>query len=350
MGSVIGSEQLAEPYRFAHILATGKIGLYLVDGATRRLLDWPVSNVAWRKPERYDGAKTMASIIALWGARADGGIFEGGLFRAITPNVPPEDYHSFADSESNAEFKWFAAGWHPHIAMLNLSFNDHARLFGGSYHNPSSEFTDRDVSDTAVALSDTRRTTGAGIVLPYISNAPQGHVSATSDTDAHGNPGLGSRVQSNFATDPFYARSRHIACLAGGFGLDTPANIFSTDRYFGTNHSEMFRRLIASELRWANKNHLVTVVFMTIFDVRQGHGGNSPDIDFMRGVRMEVDYLKQSHALPTYWAVGQYSNGPADTNKPDTDTTPNSISSVADWVARHAPTSVSRPPDLTCCR
>lgn len=350
MSSVVGSDQLSDLRRFPHLLATENIGLYLVDGATRRLLDWPDDNSAWVKPAGYDGPTLMKAMIAAWGRRAGGGIFEGGESRALTPSVPVSDYKSFPDSEAGAMLRWFAAGWHPHIVMLNLGYNDHAPLFGGSYRNPSSEFTERDVRDTFIALRDVRNITKAELVLPYISNAPQGHVSDSSDVDIHGNPGLGSRIQSDYATDPFYDNSRRIALEAGGFGIDTPANIFSTDHYYDHVHSEMFRRLVASEIRWANAHHLTTAVFMTIFDVQHGKAGNGPDARFMEGVQREVRYLKDAGALPTYWIVGQYSNGPANTNKPATDTTPESISLVADWVASNAQTSPPSRPELTCSR
>ncbi|MBB2200731.1 hypothetical protein [Gluconacetobacter tumulisoli] len=348
VGSVIGGYQLSQPWRFPNLLATGNIGLYQVDGTTRRLLDWPDGNRAWIRPPGYDGQAVMKAMIALWQGRAGGGMFEGGNSPALTPNVPPSHYHVSDDSQSGAQFRWFADGWHPQVAMLNLSYADTAPPFGGSYHNPSSEFTDRDVADTATALRDARMTTGAALVLPYISNGSRGHLSDSSDTDRHGNPGLGTRVQSDYATDPYYANSRRIALLAGGFGIDTPANIFSTDAYYGPGHSEMFRRLIASEIRWANRHHLTTAVFMTIFDTQHGMRGNGPDFRFLRGVQTEVRYLENADARPTYWIVGQYSNGPATTNMPETDTTPESITQVANWVARNAHTTPPPVPAATC--
>lgn len=325
-------------------MATDNIGLYQVDGTTRTILAWPDDNKAWIKPIGYDGQKIMKEMIALWNSRGGGGILEGGL----SPNVPDSDYKAFADSQSGAEFQWFSAGWHPKIAMLNLSYTDKAPPFMGNYHNPSSEFTDRDVKDTAIALYDVQEKTAAKLVLPYISNGPQGHVSDSSDKDSRGNPGLGYRVTSNYVTDPFYKNSRRIALEAGGFGIDTPANIFATDFYFGPVHSEMFRRLIASEIRWANQHHLTTVVFMTIFDSQHGMHGNGPDWNFMKGVQSEVKYLEKTNALPTYWVVGQYSNGPANTNQPETEGTPESITQVAGWVAGRAHTSTPPHPELTC--
>ncbi|GBQ33860.1 hypothetical protein HLH34_15215 [Gluconacetobacter azotocaptans] len=350
ISSVIGGYQLSQPWRFPNLLATGNIGLYQVDGATRQVLDWPDANPAWTRPPGYDGQAVMTAMIALWQGRAGGGLFEGGQSPALTPDVPPSHYHVFDDSQSGRQFRWFAAGWHPHVTMLNLSYTDTAPPWGGSFHNPSSEFTDRDVADTAIALRDARMTTGAALVLPYISNGAHGHVSDSSDTDGQGNPGLGVRVPSDYATDPYYANSRRIALMAGGFGIDTPANIFSTESYYGTPHSAMFRRLIAGEIRWANRHHLTTAVFMTIFDTQHGMRGNGPDFQFMRGVQTEVRYLEHAGARPTYWIVGQYSNGPATTNMPETDTTPESIAQVATWVARHARTTPPPHPALTCTR
>ena len=347
IGSVIGGYQLAQPERFPHLLSTRNIGLYQVDGTTKTILSWP-DNPQWIKPSGYDGEATMKAMIALWNDRAGGGIFEGGLSPVLTPHIPLHDYIPFPDSQTGAQFRWFAAGWHPSIAMLNLAFKKKASPFPGSYHNPSSEFTDQDVAETATAIKDVKEKTGVKIVLPYISNGSRGHVSDSSDVDKHGNPGLGNRIQSDYATDPYYANSRQIALEAGGFGIDTPANIFATNAYYGSNRIEMFQRLIASEIKWANKNHLVTVVFLSIFDVKNKKGGNGPDGNFMEGVKKEIFYLKNANALPTYWVVGQYSNGPANTNMPQTDTAPQSITKVATWVATYAPTTSSPRPDLTC--
>ncbi|GAD10389.1 hypothetical protein GFGA_1c0669 [Gluconobacter frateurii NBRC 103465] len=350
ISSVIGGYQLSEPERFPHLLESGNIGLYQVDGTTRTILNWPNNNPAWIKPSGYNGEKVMKAMIALWKNRAGGGIFEGGASPTLTPHLPASHYKTFADSQSGAEFNWFSAGWHPQLVMLNLSYTDKALPFPGSYHNPSSEFTNQDVQDTTVALKDMYQTTGAKLVLPYISNGSRAHVSDSSETDRNGNPGLGDHTQSDYATDPYYENSRHIAIEAGGFGIDTPANIFSTNAYYGPHHSEMFRALIASELRWANKHHLTTVVFMTIFDTKNGRHGNGPDFHFMDGVQTEVNYLKKVHALPTYWVVGQYSNGPANTNMPQTETQAESITQVAAWVANHAPNSPPPHPELTCSK
>ncbi|WP_145993785.1 hypothetical protein [Gluconobacter japonicus] len=350
VSSVIGGYQLSEPDRFPHLLKTGNIGLYQVDGTTRTILNWPNNNPAWIKPSNYDGKNVMKAMISLWNNRAGGGIFEGGVSPALTPHLQASHYRTFADSQSGAEFKWFSAGWHPQLVMLNLSYTDEATPFPGSYHNPSSEFTDQDVQDTTIALKDAYQRTGAKLVLPYISNGSRGHVSDTSETDRHGNPGLGEHIQSNYETDPYYKNSRKIAIAAGGFGIDTPANIFSTDAYYGPRHSEMFRKLIASEIQWANKNHLTTVVFMTIFDTQHGKHGGGPDFHFMDGVQKEVNYLIKAHALPTYWIVGQYSNGPENTNMPQTDTQAESITQVATWVANHAPNSSPPYPELTCSK
>jgi hypothetical protein len=127
----------------------------------------------------------------------------------------------------------------------------------------------------------------------------------------------------DFATNPAYAEIAEAALYGGALTLDPPPNYFF---YRG----EAYQEFSYGQLRWARENNLRSTVIMS------PHGDNP---DFREHAIDFVGAFEKHDALPSSWAIEIYDSD----NKVGIGSArePNSIVSVALWLAENAPVAGS---------
>lgn len=201
--------------------------------------------------------------------------------------------------------------WSPAIAFLNL----------GAGHSKAQYIEPLTLTDLATATSDIKKIDPQiKSVYPYIS------------------PNTG--VYGDFSTSKYWENARKAALQQGGLLIDAPAGRFLIC-------PEAYRQTVASEIRWANKHGLVTIIELSPFALQCPPGTIcqfDPDNHFMSSVQQVVAYLQKNSSLPNVWFIDQYSQNPA-SPQPGTDDessahyNPNTINAIAMWALHHAPTT-----------
>ena len=299
VGAITGAMDLASAANVPNLQIAGNVGFYLTSYALTQV-----------------AGLNLASIQANWANHAPG-ILEVGTDPVNMPDIAS----TYAAQIAAVGWTWgtingtawpavvAASGWHPHIAMLN----PFAMGLTGSLTDPYYRMNLAAIADIKAAAPSIK------YVIPYIT--PNGAVSA-----AIGN--------TRWSSTP-WAEYRALAQAAGGLGLDTPSNYFSSVR------DGLYRNLVVQEIHWANANGLLSAVLLSPYHLGAA-AGTIPqfqyDPSFFEATQREIAYLRANNANPTFFFVVNYSEG-AGTNPPGRDTAPETINATALWVAHKAVTT-----------
>lgn len=124
----------------------------------------------------------------------------------------------------------------------------------------------------------------------------------------------------------FYDLARFEASYGGGIALDAPPHFFLTG-----GSGSGYQGFIEQAIRWGNAHGIRTTVLVSPYPSRRG---------FSRETKEFVTVLVAHDAVPTEWAVDDYENtNPNDARAMGPETRANTTTSVALWLALHAPVS-----------
>ncbi len=148
----------------------------------------------------------------------------------------------------------------------------------------------------------------------------------------------GCNVQGKFS-DPAWDAVKQVARYGGGIALDTPP-------YFFFNQPEAYRAFSLQEIAWARATGVrVSVIVSPPPDdtVAQSLYARQTR-DFVQRIKAESN--GQTTYFPDAWVAEDYNpfQDPADPTVPASEDSPDSITAVALWLARHAPTVASPKP------
>ena len=322
VGALNGATDLTNAANFPNLLSSGNCSFYLTSYALTQVAGLSAS---------------LGEVVGTF-AEAAPGILEVGVEPVNMPDIAST---YAADVTASNGWTWGptkgtawpgiikAAGWTPTIATLNI-FN---MSFGAL---PPAQ--DPYYAMNLAAIADVKAA-GPSIkyVLPFITP------NNASVTTAAGND------QWN---NPYWQNYRELALAAGGMALDVPAN------YALSVQTPLYLPLIVQMLAWAAQNNLLTAVLLSPYALNNGNQEGA-DSTFAQAAAQVVAYLQSNGVAPSIYVGTNY--GEATTsNRPGTDTTPNSTAQVALFLAssaattpytlsttlQRAPLSVSRPAAL----
>ena len=125
----------------------------------------------------------------------------------------------------------------------------------------------------------------------------------------------------------FYDLARFEATYGEAIAFDTPSKLF-LDGGSGAG----YQRFIEQAIRWGNAHGVRTTVLVSPLS---GHKG------FAQDTKRFVRVLTLHHAVPSEWAVDDYENvDPNDAKAMGPDTTVDTTTNVALWLAKNAPVYV----------
>lgn len=296
--------QLVDGSRYANVVGTGRVSLYLSAFAVNNLMAY---GDALGGPIGIAGSQKITANFSPYAP----GISEEWYDKYGTPSLPASAHNDGGVGDTVNGPLWYAQiGFRPTIMLMNINTN-------GSDADNLAQFQ--------TASSDIKRGyTSVKYVWPYINDYAGQH--------------------SNWTSDAYWAGRKKIIQYAGGVGIDVPAGIGYQDPHWMPS--------IINEIRWANANNLHTVVLLTPFNTdpatSQAGGQFSFDADFEAHTKWFVGKLRAANALPSAWIVSNYSNWGKNSDGSlrtanmvgaDTDTAGQSVAAVARWVAENAPTS-----------
>ena len=296
-GAIIGADQLADPQATATLRAGHDTSFYLTSYALTQVpgLD-------------------LRAVQTAWAGHAPG-IIEVGVdphnmpdvARSFSSLINPRNGWTWGSTKGTGWPELLArTGWQPQIATLNVFVMGTTGDLNDPYYRMN-----------RAAVADVRARAGSiRYVLPYLT--ANGSVIV---------PGSGAARWAG----TYWAESRALAEMAGGLGLDTPAN------YFLHVREQAYRDLVVQQIRWANANGLMSEVLLSPYDM-EGVPGVAPqvqfDATFAEAVRGESLYLHRHGADPTFFVVTNYSE--AATNEPSRGASGETIDAIASWLVRNA--------------
>ncbi|MBV9786067.1 MAG: hypothetical protein JO264_19875 [Acidisphaera sp.] len=292
IGGLISFDNLRLPGVTAPLLATGCIGLY-EHGVMMQFADRPASRAGsppWPYPKPYPYAPdgTVPAILAQF--HSAGELAELGCCSL-----------DFVSATGEWKQDYTSQGAVPHAANWDLP----APLNGSAA-----------LDDTQVPAAELQfdRANAAGLS----SNAPY----ITPDQDL---------VHTSF-DDPYWANAKAVALYGRGIALDAPPA-------YALSREEAYRQFVVAALRWAAAHSLRSSLSLDTYGQASG---------FLTDTQDWLNYLRAHGVAPTEYVVQSF-NQVGVQIEPDY-RNPDSINSVALWVARNGLTASGPGGALQPCR
>ena len=290
-GVLPGYANLATAANIPQLLGSGAIGLYQHGNGNASL--------------------SPAQRTALWQTWAGTGVTATGQGQSVgeVGEFNPVD----------AGYLSYFGGQYPLEVNMNVTVSGSYTAGAGDAHPGQVYGGQVSASDQAAIETATTAAIGAGARTVAYFLTPNG---GTEDLD------------DPFATAPFWAPGRTLALFGGGLALDVPPSYWVAR---GAAYQSMVSQMVA----WDNAHHLRTSFVLSPYALSPDAAGNSGncgrDPNFEANARVVVAYLQAAGTMPTQWIVEPY--GPVGTgcgteNDIGVDGTPNSINSVALFLAR----------------
>lgn len=292
-----------------NLLDTNRVSVYISVIALKKLVSGPADGL------NPAGSIGMAEKVLETFSTKSPPILEEFYDSYATPSLPKARHNDGgAVNDFNGPQITHDLKLYPKIVTMNINTS---RVRQGE---PS--LSEADSADWRVAVSDIHRQyPSVSYVYPFIRS--------DADTDW-------SRPDDSMKAVEALIKS------AGGVGIDIPAGFLLG--------SKLRISSVISEIKWANANGIVTLLYVTPFAAKPPPGviaQQAQDSDFLTNTQIIVNILKNSDALPSGWVIGNYSPvrtiaGRLVTGNPvgeDSDVVNSSITAVGLWLARSAPIS-----------
>jgi hypothetical protein len=288
VGGTAGFNALVEPDLTAALLATGHARLYEHGNAiAAAIADSPPSNP-------YGILTSIENVFAGTGP----GEAELGYVGANYFTLPASGYPGYY------QYQYVASGLSPNAANVNVPYKPAGAI---TFDRKNVEAWEKWV----LAGRSAGIATMAPIVAPNLAWKPGSPIFPPTRRDYYD------------INSAFYDLTRFEATYGGAIAFDAPADFF-----LAGGSGPGYREFIEQAIRWGNARGIRTTMLVS----------NLNRATFSEDTEKLVDVLSAHGAVPSEWSVDDYEDTDAnDAAAMGPDTTPNTTTEVALWLAVHAP-------------